>query len=116
MLVRDAEMMSELVDDRPPDRLFYIIIRTADAFDVIFEYRYLVGKDIAVIMCPFGERHALVENRAGVVHGANRLTDDAQEHHRRRMKMKNRFDIGTGFIDRLVQGRLRHRFVEVDEK
>jgi hypothetical protein len=32
------------------------------------------------------------------------------------MKVKNRFDIGTGFINRLVQGRLRHRFVEVDKK
>ena len=30
--------------------------------------------------------------------------------------MKDRFDIGTGFIDRLVQGRLRHRFIEVDKK
>ena len=30
--------------------------------------------------------------------------------------MKDRFDVGTGFVDCLVQGRLRHGFIEVDEK
>src|SRR5687767_10770695 len=32
------------------------------------------------------------------------------------MKMKDRFDIGTHLVDRLVQRRLRHRLVEVDKK
>ena len=35
---------------------------------------------------------------------------------RRRVEIKDRFDIGPGLVDHLVQGRLRHGFIEVDEK
>ena len=49
------------------------------------------------------------------MHRPNALADDAEQNHRRRVEVKNRFDIGTGFIDRLVQGRLGHNFIEVDQ-
>src|SRR5215471_7491544 len=62
------------------------------------------------------ERHAVVKNRAVIVHGTEGLAKHAQKNYRWRVKMKNRFDVGTGFVDRLVQGRLRHGFFEVDEK
>src|SRR5947207_1202382 len=50
------------------------------------------------------------------MHRPNSLADDTQKNHRRRVEVKDRFDIGTSFIDRLVQGRLRHGFFEVDKK
>src|SRR6266513_1583956 len=62
------------------------------------------------------ERHTFVENRAVVVHGPNGLADDAQQNDSRRVEMKNRFDVGTSFVDRLVQGRLWHGLFEVDKE